>query len=378
MAFPPPSRDDLVASAAKFAISLTDEDLDTYLGLVKGSVASYDLVEHLYGETVSPVPEARQSSLVEAADNPLGAWYARTEITGTPGGALDAVRVAIKDNISVAGVPMMNGSRTVEGFVPSYDATVVTRLLEAGATVVGKAVCESLCFSGASHTSDSGPVRNPWDPTRTSGGSSSGCAALVATAQVDMAIGGDQGGSVRIPSSFCGTVGHKPTWGLVPYTGAFPIELTIDHLGPMTRTVADAALMLRVLAGPDGLDPRQPNVIEPVDYVAALEEPVNGLRVGLLTEGFGHPNSDPGVDASVRAATEVLRSEGLKVEEISIPWHLDAMHVWNVIATEGAAYQMIDGNAYGMNYKGLYDPELIAHYHRYRLERGAQLSKTVK
>src|SRR4051795_4297902 len=103
MAFPPPSREDLVASAAKFAISLTGEDLDTYLDLVKGSVASYDLVEHLYGETVSPVPEARRSTLVEVADNPLGAWYARTEITGTPGGAMDAVRVAIKDNIPSRG-----------------------------------------------------------------------------------------------------------------------------------------------------------------------------------------------------------------------------------------------------------------------------------
>ena len=106
---------------------------------------------------------------------------------------------------------MMNGSRTVEGYVPKYDATVVTRLLEAGATVVGKSVCESLCFSGASHTSDSGPVRNPWDTTRTTGGSSSGSTALVAMGEVDIALGGDQGGSVRIPSSFSGTVEHKPT-----------------------------------------------------------------------------------------------------------------------------------------------------------------------
>ena len=142
-----------------------------------------------------------------------------------------------------------------------------SRVLESGATVVGKAVCESLCFSGASHTSDSGPVRNPWDPTRTTGGSSSGCAALVATAEVDMAVGGDQGGSVRIPSAFCGTVGHKPTFGLVPYTGAFPIERSIDHLGPITRTVSDAARMLSVLAGYDeGRDPRQPVDVRSHDY----------------------------------------------------------------------------------------------------------------
>ena len=157
----------------------------------------------------------------------------------------------------MAGVPMMNGSAIVEGFVPRRDATVVTRLLAAGATIAGKAVCEELCFDGGSHTSRTGPVRNPWDRSKSTGGSSSGSAALVAAGDVDMALGGDQAGSVRIPASFCGIVGHKPTHGLVPYTGAFPIENTIDHVGPITRTVRDAALMLGVLAGRDGLDPRQ-------------------------------------------------------------------------------------------------------------------------
>ena len=159
-------------------------------------------------------------------------------------------RVAIKDNVAVAGVPMTNGSKTVEGYVPRQDATVVTRLLAAGATIAGKATCEELCFDGGSHTSHTGPVRNPWNRAKSTGGSSSGSAALVAAGEVDMAIGGDQAGSIRIPSAFCGTVGHKPTHGLVPYTGAFPIENTIDHLGPITRTVRDAALMLGVLAGP--------------------------------------------------------------------------------------------------------------------------------
>ena len=142
-----------------------------------------------------------------------------TDIRETDGGPLAGRTVAIKDNIMVAGVPMMNGSETVEGFVPSRDATVVTRLLAAGATITGKAVCEDLCFSGGSHTSRTGPVRNPWDLTRSAGGSSSGSAALVAAGAVDVAIGGDQGGSVRIPSAYSGTVGHKPTHGLVPYTG---------------------------------------------------------------------------------------------------------------------------------------------------------------
>src|SRR4029077_11805443 len=141
---------------------------------------------------------------------------------------------------------------------------------------------------GGSHTSVTGPVRNPWDTDRTTGGSSAGSAALVASGgdglgvggdrggwgEADLAMGGDQGGSVRIPSSWCGTVGHKPTHGLVPYTGAFPIEFTIDHLGPITRTVADAALRLNVIAGRDGWAPRQPADLRPEDYVAALGQDV--------------------------------------------------------------------------------------------------------
>ena len=262
--------------------------------------------------------------------------------------------------------------------MPRRDATVVTRLLEAGATITGKSMCEDLCFSGASFTSKPWPVRNPWDPSRNAGGSSSGSAVLVVTGEVDLALGGDQGGSVRIPSSFSGGVGHKPTHGLVPYTGAFPIEQTIDHLGPMTRTVADAALMLGVLAGVDGLDPRQPTSIAPVDYTAALAGGAEGLRIGVVTEGFGRPESDAGVDESVRAAIDALRGAGASVDEVSIPWHLDGMAVWNVIATEGAAFQMIAGNAYGMNSQGLYDPELIEHYAAQRITRGSELSKTVK
>ncbi|MFP5071631.1 amidase [Pseudonocardia nantongensis] len=306
------------------------------------------------------------------------AWAVRASINGSGAGPLAGRSVVIKDNVAVAGVPMANGSSSVAGFVPARDATVVSRLLEAGATVAGKSVCENLCFSGASFTSWPAPVRNPWDPARNAGGSSSGSAALVANGDVDLAVGGDQGGSVRIPASFSGIVGHKPTYGLVPYTGAFPIEQTIDHLGPMTRTVADAALMLDVMAGVDGYDSRQPTVIDPVDHLASLQQGAAGLRVGVVGEGFGTPVSLAGVDDAVRAAVDGLRAAGLTAEEVSVPWHRDAMAVWNVIATEGAAYQMLDGNGYGMGTFGLYDPELIAHYARGRVERGSELSRTVK
>jgi amidase len=368
----------LTELAERYGLDLDADDIASFGSLVPGVLESWDAVEELYARIAPEAPE-RRWSWPDVGDNPLGAWYVRTKIAGADDGPLAGRTVAIKDNTMVAGVPMMNGSHTLDGFVPVRDATIVSRLLAAGATITGKAVCEDLCFSGGSHTSVTGPVRNPWDASRSAGGSSSGSAALVASAAVDLATGGDQGGSVRIPSAYSGTVGHKPTYGLVPYTGAFPIELTIDHLGPITRTVADAAVMLTVMAGPDGLDPRQPTHLEPVDYRALLNVDPQGLRVGVVSEGFGIPDlSQQGVDDAVRAAIGRLEQAGVAARDISVPWHSDAMHVWNVIATEGATGQMIDGNAYGMNHHGLYDPELVGYYGRQWRQVAGQLSEPVK
>jgi amidase len=375
MPIPPPSAHHLEVLNRHYSFGLSADEIAEFAPAVTSTLSASERVEELYDAT-SPIPPDRPWS--EPTDNPFGGWYVTTNIPGAAEGPLAGKTAAIKDNVSVAGVPMMNGSRAVEGFIPNRDATVVTRLLEAGATVVGKAVCEDLCFSGGSFTSKPGPVRNPWDPSRNAGGSSSGSAVLVVSGAVDLAVGGDQGGSVRIPMAFSGGVGHKPTHGLVPYTGGFPIEQTIDHLGPMTRTVSDAALMLTAMAGVDGFDPRQPSVVEPIDYLDALADSAAGLRVGVVRQGFGTPVSDPAVDDAVRQSIAVLREAGLTTEEVSIPWHTDGLDVWNVIATEGAAYQMLDGNGYGMNAQGLYDPELIAHYAAGRIDRGSELSKTVK
>ena len=377
MPVPPPDPDALLKIADGYQLGLSSETAQAYQPFVAGLLASWDAVEQLYAETAPKAPERAWQRPADA-DNPYNAWYVTTELAGAPDGPLAGRTVAIKDNITVAGLPMMNGSKTVEGFVPTRDATVVSRVLAAGATITGKAVCEDLCFSGGSHTARTGPVRNPWDESRTTGGSSSGNAALLAAGLVDLAIGGDQGGSVRMPAAFSGVVGHKPTHGLVPYTGAFPIEQTIDHLGPMTRTVADAALLLSVLAGRDGNDPRQPTDLTVPDYLAALAEGAEGLRVGVVAEGFGRENSEPGVDATVRAALDTLRGAGLSVEEVSLPWHTHGAKIWDVIATEGAAAQMVDANGYGMNWQGLYDPELIEHYGNQWRAAPHEFSKTVQ
>ncbi|MEV0698334.1 amidase [Saccharopolyspora sp. NPDC050389] len=354
MAVPDPDRAELQAAAAELGLELDDATTDSYLSLIAANVEAYRVVDALE----EPIAEIPQRQWSEPGDNPLGAWYARTELRTRDDGPLAGRTVALKDNICLAGVPMMNGSSTLKGYVPDVDATVVTRLLDAGATIAGKAHCEFLCFSGGSHTGADGPVRNPHKPTHSAGGSSSGSAALVVAGEVDLAIGGDQGGSIRIPSSWCGAVGMKPTHGLVPYTGIMPIEATIDHAGPITANVADNALVLEAIAGPDGLDPRQIATRTDV-YTRALTGDCGGLRIGLVREGFGTAGAESDVDEAVREAAGVLAGLGAKVAEASVPLHSSGVAIWSPIALEGAVWQMLLGNGFGMNWRGQYVTSLV-------------------
>src|SRR5260370_2549138 len=207
------------------------------------------------------------------------------------------------------------------------------------------------------------------------GGSSSGSAVVVSLGEADMAIGGDQGGSIRIPASFCGVYGMKGTHGLVPYTGVMPIEITLDHTGPMTRSVRDNALLLEVLAGADGLDPRQiaPQV---ANYTEALEGGVKGLRIGIVKEGFGHPSSERDVDAKVMAGAQLFKKLGATVDEISVPMHLLAPAIWLPIAAEGATEFMMKGNGMRTNWRGLYNTKLLDAHSAWH-HRADQMSVTL-
>src|SRR5437899_9846387 len=367
------------ALADDLGFTLSDADAQSFLGLMAGSFAAYDAVaampDHVPAVRYPRTPGYRP----EGAENRYNAWYVKTTVKGTQTGKLAGKTIVLKDNVCLAGVPMMNGASTLEGYVPDVDATIVTRMLDAGGTIVGKAHCEYFCFSGGSHTCAAGPVHNPRKPGYSAGGSSSGSAALVASGEVDMAIGGDQGGSIRIPSSWCGTYGLKPTYGLVPYTGVFPIELTLDHTGPIAAGTEDVALLLDAIAGEDGLDPRQRGVRRD-RYVEALGRAgASGLRVGVVTEGFGWPDlSEPGVDDAVRAAAQRLADAGASVREVSIPMHRDGIHVWNGVAVEGATMLMVRGNSMGTNWKGHYSTSLLDAYARGRITRADDLSDTVK
>ncbi|XP_072025731.1 amidase-like [Amphiura filiformis] len=353
---PGPTTAVLSALATRLNYSLSDDELKQCHSLITDALKGFNRLDHLVEPTL-PVKYPRTPGYRPTAEeNPYHAWYWKSTIKGADSGKLSGKTIAIKDNVMVAGVPMMNGCRALEGTIPDVDATVVTRLLDAGGTILGKATCENLCLSGCSFTTGYGPVLNFYDKARSAGGSSSGNAVLVMTREVDMAIGGDQGGSIRVPSSWTGCVGLKPTWGLVPYTGAMSIEPTLDHLGPMTRTVHDCALMLEVIAGyDDGLDHRQHPKIKVPEYSKEIEvDNLNGMKIGILQEGFGHDVSEVAVDRIVREAAQKLTSVGAEVKDVSIPIHKHSSAIWVGIGCEGSYHCMLRGSLQGLGYKGYY------------------------
>ena len=356
--FKKPNLADLRRAARELGMSPSEDYLravEEITGPLAGAYAALDAMPDELPAVKYPQRSFRRPS---GEENRYGAWYVKTSIKGNPDGPLAGRRVALKDNICLAGVPMMIGADIFEGYIADVDATIVERILDAGGEIAGKAVCEYFCVSGGSHTSSTGPVHNPRKPGYTTGGSSSGSAALVAAADVDMAIGGDQAGSIRIPASHCGIVGLKPTFGLVPYTGIAPLEITIDTCGPMTANVADNALLLEVIAGPDGIDSRQHGAAGS-HYTEALAAGVKGLRIGVLTEGFGHPNSEPDVDARVRAAAERFAKLGATVADISVPAHVQGFAVWAAIRGDAACVTLLEMNGAGINHEGLYVTSLM-------------------
>ena len=371
-----PTPDQMRAIADQCGLALTDEDVASFRGLMQGSIEAYNLVGNMPDEV--PVVKYPRTPGYRPApeDNPRNAWYRKSVVKGAAEGKLKGKTVALKDNIMLAGVPMMNGSSTMEGYMPDFDATIVTRMLDAGAEIRGKVHCEHFCLSGGSHTNSTGPVHNPHKMGYSAGGSSSGSGVVVALGEVDMAIGGDQGGSIRMPSSFCGTYGMKPTWGLVPYTGIMPIEIFVDHTGPMTSNVADNALLLEVIAGDDGYDPRikAPQV---QDYTKALGGGVRGMKIAVIKEGFEQPTAEPAVNESVKAAAQRFASLGATVEEVSIPMHMLGGAIWTPIGTEGLTATMMYGDGYGLSRSDLYSTSLMD-FHRGWRHQADSLSETTK
>ncbi|KAI1104808.1 amidase signature enzyme [Jackrogersella minutella] len=370
-----------IAKANGFLMRPQDES--GYLSIVQAAQESVDIIDNMrdfVDPRLTPDIEAldgvsRTYTLPPPSENPLNAWSHRTHIeglnVGNGKGLLDGKTVAIKDNTSVAGVPMTGGTQPFHlckdkpAPIPDLDASIVSRVLGAGAVITGTSTCENYCMSAMSCTSAIGPVDNPWLKGHSAGGSSSGSAALIAVKAVrkwrearglsvlnlgegvDFATGGDQGGSIRIPAAYCGIYGIKPTHGLVPYTGVASLFPMLDHCGPMASSVRDTALFLAVLAGYDDFDPRMtpetPLRAAVTQYHVVLDEQIaeraaagtwtpqtaaRNLRIGVLKEAFEIAGLNLEVASVVRKAASRFAALGASVVEVSVPLHLAAPHIF--------------------------------------------------
>ena len=344
--------------AASQYIRLSANEAESYIDQIWNILSEIDQINDLEIPSV-PVryPEREIGEPSDNESDPFNVYIRRCLVRGSESGKLSGKRVGLKDNIKLAGVPMTNGSRLMDGYVPSMDATVVERILDAGGTIVGKLNMDSFSFGAGGESSEFGPARNPHDPAYSAGGSSSGSAAAVAAGEVDIALGVDQGGSARIPAAWCGVVSMKATHGLVPSFGIAYVDHTLDHVCPIASTVKDTALALEVLAGEDPRSPVSVRVpYESQAYSQGLgEKGVGNLRIGVLKESMDWLDGESDVNSSVRDAVEGLRDQGAEVQEISLPWWKQCESVILAIMTHSLA-AMVDSDLEGYSRPGMCDP----------------------
>jgi aspartyl-tRNA(Asn)/glutamyl-tRNA(Gln) amidotransferase subunit A len=273
----------------------------------------------------------------------------RAVAEGRDPGPLAGVPVALKDNLCTHGIPTTCSSRILDTWVPPYDATVVERLVAAGAVVVGKTNLDEFAMGSSTENSAFGPTRNPHDLGRVPGGSSGGSAAAVAAGFASVGLGSDTGGSIRQPAALCGVVGVKPTYGLVSRYGLLAFASSLDQIGPLATSVADAALLLDVIAGPDPAD--STSLREPPPAASArLGEAIDGLRIGVVAELVSAEGMSADVVTRTRAAAEALAGAGAKVDEVSVPAAVYGLSAYYLIAPAEASSNLAryDGVRYGL------------------------------
>lgn len=373
--------DEVREIATRFGMTIDTGDAAAYADLAAALMVTLDPLG--YGPDAPPAPmDAVRHDLgrPKTKDDPFNAIVRRCDVRAGMEGLLSGKRIAVKDTVSVAGIPLTAGSRILQGYVPGRDAVVVERMLSAGAEIVGLTNTDYLALSGGGDSSFYGPILNPYDRTRTTGGSSGGSGASLHYDWIDITLGGDQGGSIRVPASWCNVIGLKPTYSLVPYTGIIGLDPTIDHVGPLGRTAHDVALLLQVIAGKDQSDPRQYDV-PTQDYLECVDQApddLRGITVGVLREGLDPAlGGDPRVEQGFLQSVEDLRALGAKVIDISVPDHLTSAPIGFATFLEGmAATAMSGGNGYGV--KGRYWPELAVAFQSGLASHGDQLSPQSK
>jgi amidase len=371
-----PSIAEIRELAGELSITLTEEAAADYTAVIGETLDAFSEVAELPEPRQPPrqYPHHERTSGYQPTpeEDPHNAWITRCRVEGADSGSLTGMTVGLKDNVSLAGVELTNGSRVMEGYIPAIDATIVTRLLDAGATITGK----TNLWSFSSGAPEFGHVENPANLEYSVGHSSSGSAAAVAAGEVDIGIGSDQGGSVRMPASFAGIVGLKPTYGLVPYTGIFGADPSLDHTGPLTRSVRECALVTEVLAGTDGLDPRQPRDLTVGDYSGSVGADVSGKTVAVLSEGLSVEGANPAVIDAFTTAVTTLEDRGVEVETVSVPMHKRAGDLSVVVALHGMG-QLFRQHGLAPGFDGWYDTTAVEYLSRALETRSSDLPATV-
>jgi aspartyl-tRNA(Asn)/glutamyl-tRNA(Gln) amidotransferase subunit A len=337
-------------------MNLTALTIDSARSAVEQREASATaLAEAFYARIDSDDPKIG-AYLTLSKERALGK-AAQVDVLAEKGGKLPplaGVPVGIKDVLVTKGVRTTAGSKILGNYIPPYDCTAVVRLEAAGAVVLGKLNCDEFAMGSSNENSAWKTVHNPRDLSRVPGGSSGGSAASVAADMAIAALGSDTGGSIRQPASFCGVVGLKPTYGRVSRYGLIAFASSLDHIGPLTKTVKDAAIMLRTIAGRDPMDSTSAELPVP-DYVAELEKPVKGMKVGVAKEYLGE-GLDPEVRSAIEAAIQKLASLGCEIVEVSLPHTRYAIPAYYLVATAEASSNLarFDGVRYGHRAEGVH------------------------
>ena len=346
--------------------------------LLSGEISSRELVDQHLKRI-----EASESSLnvyLEVTSDRARAEANRIDEARASGeslGSLAGIPLAVKDNLCTRGVRTTCASRMLERFIPPYESTVTDRLWTSGGVLMGKTNLDEFAMGGSTETSAFGPTLNPWNISHVPGGSSGGSAAAVASGSCLASLGSDTGGSIRQPASFCGVVGLKPTYGRVSRWGLVAFASSLDQVGPFATCVADAAELLQVIAGPDPRDSTCLNADVP-DYIAALDQPIKGLKVGIIRECFEAMGLDSEVKASVQASAAQLEALGAELVEVSCPRFNDGIATYYVIAPSEASANLAryDGVKYG--FRADNDESLAAMTSRSRAEGfGAEVQRRI-
>ncbi len=382
--FKKPDEQKLKELAEKESLKLSIDEIHGVDQFFDDMSNAVETVEKIYAkeEQIEKSREMRDPGYrPESKEDPYNAFIRKFFVKGFEKGPLKGKRVGIKDNINVAEIPTTNASALSQDYVPNDDATIVTRLLEAGADIVGKLNMDNLSYSGTSETSIFGSVRNPINQEYSPGGSSSGAGAAVAAGLVDIAIGVDQGGSARVPACCVGVVSIKPTHGLVPTYGLTYMDHTLDHICPVARNVEDAALALEAIAGYDQKDPQWKNGILPKSrsYSKELEgnQDAKGIKIGVIKESITWEQIDPEIKECFLSAIEKLRQLGSIVNEVSIPTFQSSGAVWLTLLVQ-STHAMFDSCGEGYWHEGRYNPEWNRHIGKARMELAHQFPPLLK